>query len=230
MEKEGFIYIWYDIKRKMFYIGCHWGNINDGYICSSNRMRDAYRRRPQDFRRRILKRNIDRKKLLIEEHKWLNLIADEQLGKKYYNLSKKHFGHWSQNPSKLKDMIINNMGKNNPMYGKPSPFKGKKHSEETKQKIRERRKNQIYTESTCKKISDSHLGHRNSFYGKKHTEQTINRISDKWNIIFPDGSIKLITSLSRFCKEHGLSNGNMIMVSQGKRKNHKGFKVYKAVE
>ena len=44
MEKYGFVYIWYDKKRKMYYIGSHWGTDDDGYICSSNRMRDAYRR------------------------------------------------------------------------------------------------------------------------------------------------------------------------------------------
>ncbi len=95
--KEGFVYIWLDCKRKMYYIGCHWGNIDDGYICSSNRMRDAYRRRPHSFKRRILKRYIVRDKLLEEEYKWLKLIPNEKLGKKYYNLSNRHFGHWSAN-------------------------------------------------------------------------------------------------------------------------------------
>ena len=97
MEKTGFIYIWYDSRRKMYYIGCHLGEENDGYICSSNRMRDAYRRRPKDFKRRILKRNIIKTELLTEEHKWLSMILDEELGKKYYNLHKHHFGHWSNN-------------------------------------------------------------------------------------------------------------------------------------
>jgi hypothetical protein len=95
--KEGFVYIWLDRKRKMYYVGCHWGNIDDGYICSSNRMRDAYRRRPHSFKRRILKRYIVRDKLLEEEYKWLKLIPNEKLGKKYYNLSNRHFGHWSAN-------------------------------------------------------------------------------------------------------------------------------------
>ena len=35
--------------------------------------------------------------LLTEEHKWLSMILDEELGKKYYNLHKHHFGHWSNN-------------------------------------------------------------------------------------------------------------------------------------
>ena len=34
-EKTGFIYIWFDTKRKMYYIGCHVGKEDDGYICSS---------------------------------------------------------------------------------------------------------------------------------------------------------------------------------------------------
>lgn len=97
MEKEGFIYIWYDCKRKMYYIGCHWGTVEDGYICSSNRMRDAYRRRPQDFKRKIIQRGIPRDILLEKEYKWLQLIDDNELGKKYYNLSKRHFGHWANN-------------------------------------------------------------------------------------------------------------------------------------
>lgn len=91
MQKYGFVYLWYDRKRKMYYIGCHWGTVDDGYICSSKRMRDAYRRRTLDFKRRILKRNISKESLLEEEYKWLQLIKDDELGKKYYNLRKEGF-------------------------------------------------------------------------------------------------------------------------------------------
>ena len=102
MKKSGFIYLWFDKARKMYYLGCHWGTEYDGYICSSNRMRNARKNRPQDFRRRIIQRNItDRKQLLSEEHKWLSLIEDDELGRKYYNHSKKHFGHWANNPKTL---------------------------------------------------------------------------------------------------------------------------------
>lgn len=98
--KEGFIYIWFDKKRKMFYLGSHWGSEDDGYICSSNRMRDAYRRRPNDFKRRIIQRNIERSYLLEEEHKWLSQISDDELGTRYYNLRKHKWGHWSTDESK----------------------------------------------------------------------------------------------------------------------------------
>lgn len=179
MEKEGFIYIWFDKKRKMYYIGCHWGTIDDGYICSSNRMRDAYRRRPNDFKRRILKRNIERTLLLEEEYKWLQMIPESELGTKYYNLSKHHFGHWSQNPKQVMSMRERNLGENNPMFGKPSWIRGKTHTEETKEKIRAKRANQIITDDTCKKISESHKGEKNHFYGKKHSEEARKKMSEK---------------------------------------------------
>lgn len=84
MEKYGFVYIWFDKKRKMYYIGSHWGTTDDGYICSSNRMRDAYRRRPEDFKRRIIETNIiDKNSLRKEEDKFLKLA--EKKKQKYYN-------------------------------------------------------------------------------------------------------------------------------------------------
>ena len=78
----------------MYYIGCHWGTENDGYICSSKWMRDAYRYRPKDCKRKLIEKSLDKKELLDIEHKWLSLIPDDQLGKKYYNLTKHHNGHW----------------------------------------------------------------------------------------------------------------------------------------
>ena len=57
-EKYGFVYLQFDRKHKRYYVGCHWGTVDDGYICSSNWMRDTYNRRPQDFKRRILKKNL----------------------------------------------------------------------------------------------------------------------------------------------------------------------------
>ena len=123
MEKYGFIYLWYDRKRKMFYLGSHWGTIDDGYICSSNRMRDAYRRRPNDFKRRIVKINVSRETLLDEEHKWLGKISDDELGKRYYNLRKHKWGHWSTDYERNKSVS--------------DKLKGQKRSDEIKKKISE---------------------------------------------------------------------------------------------
>jgi hypothetical protein len=92
MEKYGFVYIWYDRKHKRFYIGAHWGTENDGYVCSSKWMKQAYKTHYNEFRRKILVRIYSTKKdLFEEEYKWLSLIKDEELGKKYYNLHKRNY-------------------------------------------------------------------------------------------------------------------------------------------
>jgi hypothetical protein len=180
--KEGFIYIWFDRKRKMYYIGCHWGTIDDGYICSSNRMRDAYRRRPQDFRRRIIKRNIARDELLDEEYRWLQLIKPELIGTKYYNLHTKRFGHWTTDHNTYKTVAtkisIANKGRKHPNRKSPRPFSeghlkkmsermkgntltlGRKLSEEHKKSISEGNLGKSISEETKKKISESLQGHK----------------------------------------------------------------------
>ena len=56
MEKYGFVYIWRDKGKNRYYIGSHWGREDDGYICSSHWMRKSFKRRPLDFRRKILNR------------------------------------------------------------------------------------------------------------------------------------------------------------------------------
>ena len=100
MEKTGFIYIWYDKKHKRYYIGCHMGEENDGYICSSTWMKIGYKKRCVDFKRKILERNILRENLYEREAYWLSMIKKEELGKKYYNLSNVKKGHWNLSENK----------------------------------------------------------------------------------------------------------------------------------
>jgi hypothetical protein len=141
MEKTSFIYIWFDRKNKMYYIGCHYGTEHDGYICSSKRMRDVYRKRPQDFKRRIIQRNIPREKLLEEEYKWLQMIPDRELGKQYYNHSKKHFGHWinSKNVDEIKQKCgSKNKGKKQNLSSEEKQERGRLISESKKRKKEER--------------------------------------------------------------------------------------------
>ena len=104
MEKYGFVYIWHDKKHNRFYIGAHWGTEDDGYICSSKWMRDSYKRRPEDFRRRIISRIYTNKKDMFDvERKILECVDESELGKKYYNLNK-HVGHWTAYPEKVKTL------------------------------------------------------------------------------------------------------------------------------
>ena len=96
MEKHGFVYIWYDRKHKRYYIGSHWGTEDDGYICSSKWMMQAYKLRPKDFTRKIISRIYSCKQdILSEENRWLSMIKPNEIKTRYYNLRIHEFGHWS---------------------------------------------------------------------------------------------------------------------------------------
>ena len=105
MEKYGFVYIWFDRKHKRYYIGCHWGKEDDGYVCSSPWMKQAYKHRPQDFKRKILKSNIEeRSDMFLEEQRYFNMIKPEELRIRYYNLNIKNNNHWSINKQRAKTL------------------------------------------------------------------------------------------------------------------------------
>lgn len=198
-DKYGFVYIWYDRKHKRYYVGAHWGTENDGYICSSSWMKKAFIIRKKDFKRRIIFRTTEKETLSNKEYEWLQLIKEEELGKRYYNLKNHYFHHWTQNKShywtgKSRPEVKNFKGfiekgrrawnKGKPLSeehreklkgprnisqetrdkwsekrkGLPSPMEGKKHTEETKKKMKEKRKLQVrrpHSEETKKKIAES---------------------------------------------------------------------------
>ena len=162
MEKYGFIYIWFDKKRKMFYIGCHWGTEDDGYICSSTRMRNVYRRRPKDFKRRILKKYIPKKSLLLEEHKWLKLIKQEELGEKYYNYRNCLFGSIIKTEETKQKM--KNAAKKGSIY-----WLGKFFTEKHRENLSKSHLGKFHTEDHKQNIG-------NSIRGRKHSSLSIQKM------------------------------------------------------
>jgi hypothetical protein len=121
----GFVYIWYDKKHTRYYIGSHKGHLDDGYISSSTWMKNAYKRRPLDFRRKLLSIIMTNKEdLLQEEQKWLNFIKDDELGKKYYNLKKKAAGGFSK--CAIQKSIESRKGKSLPLEWKQNQSKALK--------------------------------------------------------------------------------------------------------
>jgi hypothetical protein len=169
-EKYGFIYIWRDRKHKRYYIGCHWGYEDDGYICSSDWMRHAYRRRPDDFKRRIIKRIYSNKKdMFLKEHEYLLCIKENEFGKRYYNLNNSLL-HWVATDKvefihqKFKKRVGTNLGKKFSEETKEKMRQkalGRRHTKETIDKLRAYRATQIFTpeqiEKRMKKIRGSKL-------------------------------------------------------------------------
>ena len=84
--QRGFIYIWRDRLRGMFYIGSHIGDPADAYVSSSQWFNGEYWYRPQDFKRRILARDLPLSKLRKLEHSIIKRIEPEAFGVRYYNL------------------------------------------------------------------------------------------------------------------------------------------------
>ena len=177
MKKYGFVYLWFDKKHQRFYLGCHWGYEDDGYICSSRWMRQAYRRRPNDFKRRIITRvHSSQSDLLAEEAKWLSLIDDNEIGNRYYNLKKHTYGHWTADPQKRlsigQKISKANTGRKN-TWAKPCSIERKRMLSEL---WKGKPKNYTRSEETCAKISanskrlqrEGKIG----MHGKKHSDQT----------------------------------------------------------
>jgi hypothetical protein len=176
LSKTGFVYVWYDRKHKRYYVGCHWGAEDDGYICSSSNMKAAYKRRPKDFKRKVLARGLeDKKKLLEEEHKWLSLIKPSELGIRYYNLHNHHFNHWSSiayksktTKEKMKDAWDHRKSSDDyvpPRLGKKVPLRPEAKSKLTGQ---ERTEKQIAASlSHSQKMKGVKRGNYNVEHGKK---------------------------------------------------------------
>ena len=135
MEKFGFIYIWHDKKHKRYYVGSHWGYMDDGYICSSKWMKASYKRRPFDFKRRIIKKvYTDRKDLISEEYYYLSMIKSNEFGTKYYNLKLNagcSMGNTNKKHSEETKLKISEAKRNNPS----KYWQGKKRDQSTKEKI-----------------------------------------------------------------------------------------------
>lgn len=187
MEKYGFIYIWYDRKEQRFYLGKHWGYIDDKYVCSSPWMKRNYRNRPFDFKRRILATNINDKKSLTEtERRWLSQISSEELGTKYYNLNRTSYAHGSNNISKetrLKLSVAGKGKKHSPEHSAKvaEANRGKKRSDNFKEACKDRWKGKTWVANTperAAKISASLTGkplseeHKAKMRGKRKPQST----------------------------------------------------------
>jgi hypothetical protein len=173
-EKYGFVYIWYDRKHRRYYIGCHWGTVDDGYICSSRWMRKSYNRRKQDFRRRILKTNLQRKEMYVEEQRYLDMIKPHEIKIRYYNLYTKNGNLWHKYPESVKTVgeKISYSKK-----GKKSNISQEKLLERGK-KISEAKKGILFSEEHKEKLRLAKLGTNRTEDWKKEASK---RMKEQWS-------------------------------------------------
>jgi len=132
-HKESFVYLWWDTKNNMWYIGVHMYKTGDDYAHSSTLMESfKYSEKPSYMKRRILKWGTWDDMYNLEQ----KLISKVSKLQRYYNVD--------QTPNARKAGVIggkNNKGKSKLLKHRNNislSLKGKKHSVETRRKISER--------------------------------------------------------------------------------------------
>jgi hypothetical protein len=183
---DSFVYCWSDRETAKVYVGVHKGMTDDGYICSSKPMMAQYRERPTDFTRQIIATGTlnDCAVLEVAIIKQLLKVKDtcynRGAGKMIINDVHPMLGRSNKEGSKKASATVLRKMKEDPEYaritkenrsnaklGKPSPRKGVKLSEETKQKISKNNywngkvgvnAGKKFSAEYIKKLSESHKG------------------------------------------------------------------------
>lgn len=104
--------------------------------------------------------------------------------------------------------------------------KGKPHSEETRQKIREALTGGHLSEETRRKMSKSRMGAGNSFFGMHHTKESIkkgamNQPHRRMVVCVETGVV--YESMAEAARQNGIKQGNISCVCAGKHKRAGGF-------
>lgn len=153
------------------YIGQHTtSNIDDGYLGSGKILKQAIDKYGKDnFSRKILAYANDEDELNELEKYYISKYNATE-SNEYYNIAEGGYGNprAGMNEEQLNEWKRNQIeaqkgkheGENNSMYGK-------KHTEETRNKIREAHKGQKHTEEWKRNQSEKMKGENNSMYGKR---------------------------------------------------------------
>ena len=95
-------------------------------------------------------------------------------------------------------------------------------SKETRAKMSRARTGRTHTEETRAKISRALTGELHPSFARLGDA---NPCSRHYLVTCPDGQILSIHGLAQFCRERGLSKGNLSLVASSKRSHHKGYTV-----
>lgn len=138
-KSEAFVYCWTDHKRDMLYVGVHKGTQCDGYISSSKVFNTEYNKRPMDFSRQIIATG-DFKSMAVFESKILigvNAALNEVFYNQNNNNGKFHcFGHTDHTKQKMSNTWKNKTTWNCNNKVAIEKWRGCKHTDESKQKMK----------------------------------------------------------------------------------------------
>lgn len=171
------LYLTKNVENGMIYVGIHnTKNLNDGYQGSGKYFLRAMKKHGKENFLTVFLAFSDTEREILDLE---SIIVDREFAESphTYNLS-------------LGGGIAT-------LYGQANGFYGKNHTEETKEKIRQKTieqfskpenrellkllaSNRSHTKETKEKISLASKGENNGFYGKNHTEETKQAMRDKW--------------------------------------------------
>lgn len=102
-----------------------------------------------------------------------------------------------------------------------APFRGRKHTDATKEKLSKLSKNKTLSEDHKRKLLEAN---KNKKVGKETRDKMAKAKSKDFKIISPEGDIINGHNLRKFCRESDLNQAAMLRVLQGKVGQHKGYR------
>jgi group I intron endonuclease len=160
-EKVGIVYRWINIENQKWYIGSHFGTLDDGYISSGKIFLAAYKKNQNKMMRQILFIGPEFRK--AEE--FYLLFLDAARDKQSYNMKNTVFGGGVP----LENLSIKTRQKISEALKRRVR---KPLTPEQRQKISKTLTGRKLSEELKQKYSKIQKGDKNSFYGKKHTKES----------------------------------------------------------
>lgn len=108
--------------------------------------------------------------------------------------------------------------------GRIPSMKGKRHSEESKEKNRQAHLGKKLSKENIEKLRLANIGKSQTDYQKQKAREANQK---SWRIITPEGEELTIKNLRQFSLNNNLDQGNMVHVANGRQKHHKGYKVFR---
>lgn len=193
-----FVYCWTDHKTNKLYVGSHKGTTDDGYICSSKYMIEEYNKRPEDFTRQIIAHGSE-KDIRDLESKILQTV-NAKMNESFYNLHNGNGDFYISGPftETHKRKISENHAR---LKGKDNPFFGKKHTEETK--------NKIGISSKLRNQNENNPNYNNKWSEEQRKAQSERLLGNGKNIKKSDEHKKKMSEAAkrRWNKIKGIQNG-----------------------